>query len=622
MPGGESFCYTVLRREAWNMSEKKTKPKYSLFSNVAYMVRLALNGHRGVLWLCLIIAFFTVGKTAAEMMVAPAILAIIEGGEGLTVLLTAVCGFTLLLVFLNGGKAYFEENTFFGRTTVRSDIVVALDMKRAMTSYPNLLDTRFRESSNQAGVAVNGDSGATESIWNTLTELLANTLGFSLYLVLLSGLNIWLAAVTTVMTVLGFLVNLRLSRWGYAHREERAKFVNALSYSTNLLLERNYAKDIRIFGITDWVQEVWAKNLKLFRSFAEKNQRHLFWGNLLDAVLALLRNGLAYFVLVSMVLRQEITVSEFLLYFSAVSGFTAWVTGILDGVFTLHRQCLDISKVREFLDWKEPFRFESGTELPEKPYEFRFENVSYRYPGAKEDTIKNLDLTIHSGEKLAIVGLNGAGKTTLIKLLAGFLDPNEGRVLLNGTDIREFDRRKYYELFSAVFQDFSVLPATIRENVTQSLDKPDIERLWRALELAGLSSKVKSLPSELETQVTRDVYEDGTELSGGETQRLMLARVIYRNSPVILLDEPTAALDPIAENEIYLRYNEITEGNSSVFISHRLASTRFCDRILYLEDGGIAEEGTHDELMSAGGKYAELFEVQSKYYSEETVENE
>ena len=366
--------------------------------------------------------------------------------------------------------------------------VVALDMKRAMTSYPNLLDTRFRESSNQAGVAVNGDSGATESIWNTLTELLANTLGFSLYLVLLSGLNIWLAAVTTVMTVLGFLVNLRLSRWGYAHREERAKFVNALSYSTNLLLERNYAKDIRIFGITDWVQEVWTKNLKLFRSFAEKNQRHLFWGNLLDAVLALLRNGLAYFVLVSMVLRQEITVSEFLLYFSAVSGFTAWVTGILDGVFTLHRQCLDISKVREFLDWKEPFRFESGTELPEKPYEFRFENVSYRYPGAKEDTIKNLDLTIHSGEKLAIVGLNGAGKTTLIKLLAGFLDPNEGRVLLNGTDIREFDRRKYYELFSAVFQDFSVLPATIRENVTQSLDKPDIERLWRALELAGLSS--------------------------------------------------------------------------------------------------------------------------------------
>ena len=260
--------------------------------------------------------------------------------------------------------------------------------------------------------------------------------------------------------------------------------------------------------------------------------------------------------------------------------------------------------------------------MPEKPYEFRFENVSYRYPGAKEDTIKNLDLTIHPGEKLAIVGLNGAGKTTLIKLLSGFLDPNEGRVLLNGTDIREFDRRKYYELFSAVFQDFSVLPATIRENVTQSLDKPDIERLWRALELAGLSSKVKSLPSELETQVTRDVYEDGTELSGGETQRLMLARVIYRNSPVILLDEPTAALDPIAENEIYLRYNEIAEGNISVFISHRLASTRFCDRILYLEDGGIVEEGTHDELMSAGGKYAELFEVQSKYYSEEAVENE
>ena len=200
--------------------------------------------------------------------------------------------------------------------------------------------------------------------------------------------------------------------------------------------------------------------------------------------------------------------------------------------------------------------------------------------------------------------------------MAGFLDPTQGKITLNGVDIREFDRREYYKLFAAVFQDFSVLPATVRENITQTLDAPEVEKLWHCLEQAGLEEKIQSLPKGMETQVTRRVYEDGMEFSGGETQRLMLARVLYRGSPVLLLDEPTAALDPIAENDIYQKYNEMTAGKTAVFISHRLASTRFCDRILFLEKGAIAEEGAHDGLMEKNGKYAALFAVQKKYYEE------
>ena len=210
--------------------------------------------------------------------------------------------------------------------------------------------------------------------------------------------------------------------------------------------------------------------------------------------------------------------------------------------------------------------------------------------------------------------MNGAGKTTLVKLICGFYDPTEGRVLLNGKDIREYNRRDYYTLFSAVFQEFSVLPATIAANVAQTETDIDYSRVADCLERAGLTQKISSLPNGVESLLNRDIYEDAVDLSGGEMQRLMLARALYKDSPVILLDEPTAALDPISERELYEKYNEMTHGRSSVYISHRLASTRFCDRIILVENKGIAEQGTHSELLAKGGRYAELFGVQSKYY--------
>ena len=247
---------------------------------------------------------------------------------------------------------------------------------------------------------------------------------------------------------------------------------------------------------------------------------------------------------------------------------------------------------------------------------------SFRYPGTDKDTLTNINLTLHPGEKLAVVGLNGAGKTTLIKLICGFLDPTEGRVLLDGKDIRDYNRADYYTMFSAVFQSFSLLAGTIATNIAQNDVGIDMERVKECVEKAGLRKKIESLPEGYETYLNREVYEGAILLSGGETQRLMLARALYKNAPFIVLDEPTAALDPIAESDMYQKYNELTNGRSSIYISHRLASTRFCDRIIMIDNGEIIEEGTHSELLKLGGKYAGLFEVQSKYYKEGDAENE
>lgn len=374
-----------------------------------------------------------------------------------------------------------------------------------------------------------------------------------------------------------------------------------------------------------WMEEISAKTMAAFTAFHKRANNIYIWGSMLELVLSFLRNGLAYAYLIYLVLQNGLDVPQFLLYFSAVGGFTTWIGGILGSMTRLYRQSLDLSIVREFLEYPEPFVFENGKPLPfsrNSPHEIRLENVSFRYPGANAYTLKNINLIIHNGEKLAIVGLNGAGKTTLVKVICGFFDPTEGRVLLDGQNIKQYNRQDYYALFSAVFQNFSLLAGTVATNVAQTEEHQDVTRIKDCVEKAGLTDKIDSLDKGLQTYLNRRVYEDGSELSGGETQRLMLARALHKRAPFILLDEPTVALDPIAEADLYNKYNEMTMGCTSVYISHRLASTRFCDRILLIENRGIAEEGTHRELLNRGEKYAKLFEIQSKYYREGDIRGE
>ena len=374
-----------------------------------------------------------------------------------------------------------------------------------------------------------------------------------------------------------------------------------------------------------WLEELYRKTWAAYQAFHRRAQNVYIWGSIADLILAFVRNGFVYAYLICMMLNGDMSISLFLLYFTAAGNFSGWVSGILNNLLTLYRQGLELSNLRECIEYPEPFLFEEGKPLkadPDRPYEIRLEDVSFRYPAAEKDTLSHISLTLHPGEKLAVVGPNGAGKTTLIKLLCGFLDPTSGKVLLNGKDIREYNRRDYYKMFSAVFQDFNLLPATVAANVAQTESDIDLPRVRDCIAMAGLTEKIESLPEQYESLLNRSVYEDATMLSGGETQRLMLARALYKNAPFVVLDEPTAALDPIAEADLYGKYNEMTHGRSSVYISHRLASTRFCDRILLIQNGRIEEEGTHEELLSRGGSYAELYEVQSRYYREEESDHE
>ena len=595
------------------------KPKYNLWQNSWYMVKLAWRYSKSVLAICIILAAATTGETVVQLLIAPGILQKLELRASLPQLLGAIAIFTGALILFAAAKEYFDLNKLFGRVTVRIKLIEAIAEKMAQTSYENLLDTAFLQRKERASSACDDNQSPAESIWLTWTNILANLLGFAVYLALLSSLSPLLILVVIATTAAGYFVSRKVNQFGYLHREEEAAYTAEMRYVKRTVTSRAFAKDIRIFGLKPWLMEVWQKSFQLYESFLRRREKHYFLTNLADFLLSLLRNGIAYAYLLHLTLTEGLSASTFLLYFTAASGFTQWITGILEQFTTLSKASLEISVVREFLEWPEGFQLTGGDPIPDAvngTYELQLEHVTYRYPGAAEDTIHDLSLTLHRGEKVALVGLNGAGKTTLVKLLCGFLDPTQGTVRLNGVDIRKLNRRAYYKLFSAVFQEFSLLEATVAENVAQQVEGIDEEKVWQCLQNAGLSDAVRALPQGLKTHLGRSIYDNGTELSGGQTQRLMLSRALYRDGAVLVLDEPTAALDPITESEIYLKYSEMTQGKTSLFISHRLASTRFCDRIILLENGSIAEEGSHEALLQAGGSYAKLFSVQRRYYEE------
>lgn len=599
-------------------AKKTPKPKYNLWQNTGFMLRTSRKYAKSVFPLCIVLALLSAGKSVAELLIAPAILNKIELSASLGSVVFTIAAFALVLMLLSGLRSYVDTNALFGRIAVRSQgIYLSISRKYAKTSYPNLLNTDFLALGEKASAACSANSEASEAIWTTLTDLMTSCIGFIVYLALLTNLNLWLAALVAATTAVSYFASKRINEWGYLHRSEELELTKKIEYANKTATSREFAKDIRMFGLRGWLEDLWGSTMRLYSAFCAKRERKYIWANIIDIVLTFLRNGIAYAFLIGITVKNGLPASQFLLYFAALSGFAQWVVEILDKLSVMQKQSLDISTIREFLDWDEPFDLNGGERIafePNKQYEIRLDDVSFRYPKADKDTLSHINLTVHPGEKLAIVGLNGAGKTTLVKLVCGFLDPTEGRILLNGEDIRKFNRNDYYALFSAVFQEFSVLDVTVKENVAQCVDGIDETRVWQCIDKAGLTEKIKSLPKGIETHLGRRVFKDGVEFSGGQTQRLMLARALYKNAPILVLDEPTAALDPIAENDIYQKYNDMTHGRTSFFISHRLASTRFCDRIIFVDSGKIAEEGTHDELLKNGGGYAYLFEVQSKYY--------
>lgn len=610
-----------IAREAYRKdNEQKLKPSYNMWQNSAYMLKYVKRTYPSLLVWSIAGAIAAVLLAIANTYLPKTVLAAVEQNISLWTLVGIIVVYTLVLAVLAAIPHLVYPHTEIKQEYIAENFQYMLSAKKLTTDYENLYKSEFNLLSHHA----NRSYWACHEIYTILVEILTKTLLFIFFTMLLSRVNILLLIVVIVTSVISYFFNRKMESLNNECMAEYKGPAAKLWYLQHTSTDTNCAKDIRIFGMQGWFSDMYRAFLDMCLAVRIDHEIRRFFRDLVALICTLLRNGLAYVYLLALVFDNQITVSDFVLYFGAVGTFTQYIGELLKSLGNLHRFSLEFCYVRDCLDYKDHFPRTEGKPLAalDIPYEIKVVDLHYRYPDATEDTLKGINLTIRPGEKLAVIGLNGAGKTTLVRVICGLLDPTEGQVLLNGVDIREYNRLDYYKLFTALFQDLSVLPNTVAENIAQQeLSEIDMYKVKQCAQLADIDEKIVSLPDGYETHLTRKVHGDGVELSGGQIQRLMLARAIYKNAPLMVLDEPTAALDPIAESTLYQKYSQLVNGKLSLFISHRLASTQFCDRIIMMDSGLIVEEGTHAELISKGGKYAELFEIQSHYYKEGVVEN-
>lgn len=596
--------------------------RYTMLQNAWYMVRLAWREQKSVLWLCLALAGLHVAISLAELFLAPLALGKVEAAAPLPELFGTIAAMAGTLALLRAVRAYTDQNTLFSRVQLRTSLNLQVITKAVSTSYPNSSDPSLLQEKERADRALDSNSSAGEAIWRVMTEIFQNLLGFGIYLALFLSLDPVLILLAVATAALSYVCSLRTNKWSYNHRQEGAALGQKMSYIRQTAGDRGALKDIQIFGMSSWLRQVHDAVLKLFRAFQLREQRVRLLGDLAEVALTFLRNGAAYGYLLALALGEGLSVSEFLLYFTAVGNFTTWVTGILKGFGELHQFSLELSSVRSYIEAPEPFRMEGGKAIePDTslPYTLELRDVSFRYPNTETWALRHVNMKFQVGSRLVVVGENGSGKTTFIKLLCRLYDPTQGEILLNGIDIRKYSYRQYIDLFSVVFQDFQLLAFPLGQNVAAAVEV-DKGRAARCLEMAGFGKRLAALPQGLETPLYKEFDESGVQVSGGEAQKIALARALYKNGPIIILDEPTAALDPVAEMEVYENFDKIVGDKTAVYISHRLSSCRFCDDIAVFDHGHIVQQGSHDALVEAPGKYQELWHAQAQYYAKQEKE--
>ena len=602
------------------MKTKTTaKPKYSLFNNIVYVRKMQLKINRmSLVWLVMTIPFDLVLAFLGIYLPKLAVQAAMSGTDYKTFILRLAVIFAAMIVCqvlssLVGNRQSVSSIRFLNR-------MIKNQMKKCLlTDYENIESQDFRTLMDRSDQILwrSGGLSAVERISVDLNGLILNVLKYFLFSAVLSFANPFLVVYLTVMPVLNFFAAKYVQKFQFQNKEEMSVLDKRLWYIANIGSSFDASKDIRIYGLTDWIIQKYRDTMKRRMSWNIRVARKNFMASFADIMLILLRDGLAYFILISMTLKNQITVDNFVLYLGAVGSYASMIGGIISTFSDMSGISFQLNDYREFENYAEKGNRSEGADMPEgnEGCAIRVENLDYKYSSADENTLSDISFDIKPGENISIVGLNGAGKTTLVKVLCGLYSPTRGNVYVNGKNLKDYNIYRYYSLFSAVFQDFTFLPLSIMSNVScTSEDKSDEERVKWALKMAGIYDKVMSLEEGIHTKLDKQMNEHGIDLSGGEKQKLLIARAIYRDAPILILDEPTAALDAMAERELYQRYAELSKGKTTIYISHRLASAQFCDRIFVMNHGEIAEVGTHDELLKAGGLYSEMFEKQSSYY--------
>lgn len=567
--------------------------------------------------------------------------------------LAVITGTLMVYWLLQAANEWFDRTLAHERIYTRIGVYVRdINKKIFTTDYLNIEPQPRQKALEKALNSIDGNGYAgAEGLLREFCAFAVILLGIVSYGGALLTLDARIVLATLVMFVLDVALRTHAIRYSDAHREENTESRRKRRYINSISRNISAGKDIRIYQMELWFHRLSDHMIAQGAQYVKKTGLRWYFPTVSDIVCILFRDLLAYAILIRKVINGEMNAAEFTLYLGVVAGFSNWIYNLANTCNNLILASHEFNDYVDFMQTPDVFRHTpaphsgrqsalsaddfhgsqpqastlSGSDrpMPDTPCEIEFRHVCFCYEGSDTPVLYDLSFTLRAGEKVALVGNNGAGKTTIVKLLCGLYAPTGGEIFVDGVNLLELDIEEYQDRISVLFQDTTPLSFTIAMNVAGcEADQFDRGRVQDSLKKAGLWEKVVALKHREDTYLSQTFDAEGIQLSGGEVQKLLLAKAIYKSGSILVLDEPTSALDPLAESQIYEEYNAMAEEKTALYISHRLASTKFCDRILFLENGQVAESGTHAELMRKNGKYKEIFDIQSHYYKKEKTAHE
>ncbi|HJD32072.1 MAG TPA: ABC transporter ATP-binding protein/permease [Candidatus Eisenbergiella stercorigallinarum] len=590
--------------------------KYSLGNHIGYLLKGIWESDKKLMALLIIETVCSVITPYIAMYLPKIGVDLATDGASVRRAAALLLAITCILILSQGLGSMASRGKTRLLDRVRSFYRIRLFCKTLDCDYEHVESTEWQDKYEQAKeMSVDwGPWSATTLMSEGIVKLGSAVVSFLLYGSILVSLSPWMLALILVLSAVNFLALRRAQKYEVSRIQERSGLQNRRGYMEQVASDMKYGKDIRLYELSGWIRQCFSHYNDAHFRLRQAVQQRFFHAAFVESLTLFVRDGIAYLWFLYQAASGMLSTGDFVLACSAVASFSTLVTQMSTSVGQLMQAVPPLDRMRSFLDAADEPEPDPAAVPPrkEEPVGIRFEDVCFSY-GGRNRVLDHFSLSIEPGEKIALVGLNGAGKTTIIKLLCGFYRPESGRILLNGQDIRNFKKEDLYGLIAPVFQEATILPFTVAQNVAMSDENVDRDRVEESLKRVGLWEAVGRLPLGMDNGMT-SLEEGGSSFSGGQKQKLLMARALYKGAQLLFFDEPTAALDPIAESETYEMFHSLSGNKTAVYISHRLASTLFCSRVVFLENGRVKACGSHEELMKTCGEYREMYDLQSQYY--------